>query len=101
MLLSIQKELNITRGWLKPKRLLEVTGPTAQEVLKQEAKAKKMARRHQTQALPEDESNTSKIIEKSSNKPPRAQGPIIKTRAGPKITLQGLIDQYVYKEKKK
>lgn len=29
VLLSIQKELNITRGWLKPKRLLEVTGPTA------------------------------------------------------------------------
>lgn len=26
VLLEIQKELNITRGWLKPKRLLEVTG---------------------------------------------------------------------------
>ena len=31
---EIQKELNITRGWLKPKRLLEVTGQTAQERLR-------------------------------------------------------------------
>jgi len=29
ILVEIQKELNLTKGWLKPKRLLEVTGQTA------------------------------------------------------------------------
>ena len=34
----MKKELDLTKGWLKPKRLQEVTGRTAQEVLKLEAK---------------------------------------------------------------
>jgi len=53
-LLEIQKELAITRGWLKPKRLLEVTGQTAQERLRQEAREKKVARRVRTQAITEE-----------------------------------------------
>ena len=34
ILLQIKKELDLTRGWLKPKRLLEVTGTPAQERLR-------------------------------------------------------------------
>ena len=41
ILVEIQKELNLTRGWLKPKRLLEVTGQPAKQVLKQKARDEK------------------------------------------------------------
>ena len=37
---DLKKELDLTKGWLKPKKLFEVTGRTAQEVLKLEAKEK-------------------------------------------------------------
>ena len=48
ILVEIQHELNLTRGWLKPKRLLEVTGMTAQEVLKKEAKDIKSGKKSPT-----------------------------------------------------
>ena len=37
---DLKKELDLTKGWLKPKKLLEVTGRSAQEILKIEAKEK-------------------------------------------------------------
>ena len=37
---SIKKELDLTRGWLKPKLLLEITGIPAAERVKQELKDK-------------------------------------------------------------
>ena len=38
ILVEIKKELELTKGWLKPKTLLAVTGKTKQEVLRDEAK---------------------------------------------------------------
>lgn len=34
ILISIDNELKITKGWLKPKRLLEITGTSAKEMIK-------------------------------------------------------------------
>jgi len=90
ILLEIQKELAITRGWLKPKRLLEVTGQTAQDKLKQEARDRKFPRRARTQAIAEETQPASQF---QAKKPPR--GPVVKSRGGPVMTLQVLIDQYV------
>jgi len=89
--------LTITRGWLKPKRLLEVTGQPAQEKLKQEARERSRAGRRAAaaQAYNEETQATAQAPPKTSGsqKPPR--GPVVKSRGGPGLTLQGLIDQYV------
>lgn len=36
VLLQIDFELKVTKGWLKPKRLLEITGTTAKDEIKRE-----------------------------------------------------------------
>lgn len=71
ILQEIQKELELTRGWLKPKRLLEVTGKTAQEVLRQEAKERKqVSKRKSTQGLRLDSTERPSTTQ-NYNKPPR------------------------------
>lgn len=90
---------------MKPKRLLEVTGQTAQEKLRQEAKERKLARKSRTQAIAEDEippptqPSASKPPGGGTKKPPR--GPVVKSRGAPALTLQGLIDEFVKKEASK
>lgn len=45
----------MTRGWLKPKRLLEITGQTAQEKLRQEDKERKLQKKSRSMAIADQE----------------------------------------------
>lgn len=93
----MQKELALTKGWLKPKRLLEVTGKTAKEVLLAEAREKKKAG---------NKAGTGSTLEGrlspnanqarpavSAQKPPSV--PVVKAKAASRITLQGLVEHYL------
>ena len=92
ILVEIQKELNLTRGWLKPKRLLEVTGETAQEALRREARERKMVRHAASPSVADDKALAPDRV-KGQLRPPR--GPAVKARPGAKLSTQALLDQYV------
>jgi len=71
--------------------LLEVTGKTAKENLIEEAKLAKKKRKTIDRTEEEAPDNKPSLQANSRYlKPPK--GPIVNTRAGPSITLQGLID---------
>ena len=70
--------------------------------MKQEARERSRAgRKAGAQANNEENQSTGPPPAKASGsqKPPR--GPVVKSRSGPGLTLQGLIDQYVKNEEAK
>jgi hypothetical protein len=71
--------------------------------LKQEARERsRPGRRAGAQANNEESQGTGQVPPKPPSGPPKPpRGPVVKSRGGPGLTLQGLIDQYVKKEEAK
>lgn len=96
----MKKELDLTKGWLKPNRLLQITGKTAQEVLKEEAREKKVSLKKSIHASSE---TALTILKPPSGAFKRPRDSVSSTQGLrlSKLTIKDVVEKYMSNDDKK